>query len=68
MMALFIISTFEGWPDNMAQAMDATSKDKGPAFEHQILYGYFFVIFILIGSIFFMNFFIGVLFLKYTQA
>lgn len=52
----------------MAQAMDATSKDKGPAFEHQILYGYFFVIFILIGSIFFMNFFIGVLFLKYTQA
>lgn len=29
---------------------------------------YFFVIFILIGSFFFLNFFIGVLFLKYTQA
>ena len=28
----------------------------------------FFIIFILIGSFFFLNFFIGVLFLKYEQA
>ena len=28
----------------------------------------FFILFILIGSFFFLNFFIGVLFLKYTQA
>jgi len=32
------------------------------------MYGYFFVVFILIGSFFFVNFLIGVLFLKYTQA
>ena len=30
--------------------------------------GFFFVIFILIGSFFLMNFFVGVLFLKYSQA
>jgi len=29
---------------------------------------FFFMIFILIGSFFFLNFFIGVLFLKYAQA
>ena len=29
---------------------------------------FYFVAFILIGSFFFLNFFIGVLFLKYTQA
>ena len=28
----------------------------------------FFMVFILIGSFFFLNFFIGVLFLKYEQA
>ena len=28
----------------------------------------FFIVFILIGSFFFLNFFIGVLFLKYEQA
>ena len=31
-------------------------------------YAAFFVVFILIGSFFFLNFFIGVLFLKYEQA
>jgi len=30
--------------------------------------GFFFIIFILIGSFFLMNFFIGVLFMKYQQA
>ncbi len=48
--------------------MDATGVDQGPKFESQIMYGYFFVVFILIGSFFFVNFLIGVLFLKYTQA
>jgi len=37
-------------------------------FENNILYGYYFVIFILVGSFFLVNFLIGVLFLKYTQA
>jgi len=29
---------------------------------------FFFIIFLMIGSFFFLNFFIGVLFLKYEQA
>ena len=42
--------------------------DKGPAFENATYQAGFFILFILIGSFFFLNFFIGVLFLKYTQA
>ena len=68
MMTLFVVSSLEGWPDIMLQAVDATAKDKGPKFENQFANAYFFVVFIFIGSFFFLNFFIGVLFLKYSQA
>lgn len=34
MKSLFIIATFEGWPDIMHQAVDATGIDQGPEFEH----------------------------------
>jgi hypothetical protein len=68
MKALFIIATFEGWPDIMHQAVDATGIDEGPLFENNIYFGYYFVLFILVGSFFLVNFLIGVLFLKYTQA
>jgi hypothetical protein len=68
MKALFIIATFEGWPDIMHQAVDATGMDEGPLFENNIYFGYYFVLFILVGSFFLVNFLIGVLFLKYTQA
>lgn len=30
--------------------------------------GFFFIVYILIGSFFLMNFFVGVLFMKYTAA
>ena len=47
---------------------DVTAVDKGPKENASPLNAYFFVVFILIGSYFFLNFFIGVLFLKYTEA
>ena len=68
MKSLFIVATFEGWPQIMHQAVDATGIDQGPMFESNIYYGYYFVIFILVGSFFLINVLIGVLFLKYTQA
>lgn len=67
-MTLFIVSSLEGWPDIMLQAVDVTGEDKGPKYENSPENAYFFVIFILLGSFFLLNFFIGVLFLKYTQA
>ena len=68
MMTLFIVSSLEGWPDIMHQAIDITRKDNGPKYENDVGQMFFFVVFILIGSFFFLNFFIGVLFLKYEQA
>jgi hypothetical protein len=68
MISLYVLVSFEGWPNFMYQALDATSVDEGPGFQHSLKYGYFYVIFLMIGSMFFMNFLVGVLFLKYTQA
>ena len=65
MMTLFVIASLEGWPDIMYQAIDVTKKDNGPKYEASPGHAGFFIIFILIGSFFFLNFFIGVLFDKY---
>ena len=68
MNVLYIVSSLEGWPDIMLQAVDSTEIERGPEVEASVIQSTFFVIFILIGSFFFLNFFIGVLFLKYNQA
>jgi hypothetical protein len=65
MMTLFIVSSLEGWPDIMYQSIDITKRDNGPKYENSPGQSGFFIVFILIGSFFFLNFFIGVLFLKY---
>lgn len=52
----------------MLQAVDSTDINMGPKEEASVANALYFVIFIMIGSFFFLNFFIGVLFLKYNQA
>lgn len=68
MLTLFIVSTLEGWPDIMIDSVDSTTVNEGPKIENSTVYAYFYVIFILLGSFFLVNFFIGVLFLKYAEA
>ena len=68
MMTLFVVSSLEGWPDIMYHSLDIVGIDKGPIFENDVSQSIFYIVFIIIGSFFFLNFFIGVLFLKYTQA
>lgn len=69
MLTLFNVASLEGWPDVMIAAVDTVDVvGEGPEKEASVIMGFFFVIFILIGSFFLMNFFVGVLFLKYTQA
>jgi len=67
-MTLFIVASLEGWPDIMYQAIDVTRIDNGPKYLESPGQVIFFIVFILIGAFFFLNFFIGVLFLKYEQA
>ena len=52
----------------MLQSIDIVDVDKGPLKENTTMSLIFFVIFILIGSFFFLNFFIGVLFMKFNAA
>jgi hypothetical protein len=68
LMSLFVVSTLEGWPDIMMYSVDSVDVDKGPQMESQPVFVYFYILFILIGSFFLLNFFIGVLFMKYTAA
>lgn len=68
MISLFVVSSLEGWPDIMFQALDLTGPDKGPTYNDSLGYMLYFIAFILIGSFFLLNFFIGVLFLEYNKA
>jgi len=68
MVTLFVVASLEAWPDIMLQTLDITGEELGPTKENSTEYMLFFVLFILIGSFFFLNFFIGVLFLKFNQA
>lgn len=65
---MFNVAAIEGWPDVMIASLDTSDVDEGPILENSVYNGFFFVVFISIGSFFSMNFFIGVLFLKYNQA
>lgn len=68
MLTLFGVASLEGWPDVLVASIDTTEIDEGPEKEATVFNGFFFILFILVGSFFLMNFFVGVLFLKYTQA
>ena len=68
MLTLFIVASLEGWPDIMYQAIDTTKKDNGPKYLDSPAQAGFFIVFIIIGSFFFLTFFTGVLFLQYTKA
>lgn len=67
---LFVVSSLEGWPDVLLQGYDVPANvGEGPIFNNS--YGlaiFFFLLFIIIGSFFFLNMFVGVLFMKFNQA
>jgi Ion transport protein len=66
MLTLFIVASQENWPDIMHQAIDSAGEREGPRQDSTPAAAYFFISFMMIGSYFFLNFFIGVLFLKYN--
>jgi hypothetical protein len=67
-MALFIVSSGENWPDIMRHAMDVTEEDHAPVKDNTIYAAYYFIIFVFIGSYFFLNLFIGVIFEHFNEA
>ncbi|OMJ72778.1 hypothetical protein SteCoe_28696 [Stentor coeruleus] len=65
---LFILSSEEGWPDIMYQAVDARDTENSPSRDSNPYIAYYFVIFVFVGSFFFLNFFVGVVFDKFNWA
>uniref|UniRef100_A0A452DLC8 Voltage-dependent L-type calcium channel subunit alpha n=1 Tax=Capra hircus TaxID=9925 RepID=A0A452DLC8_CAPHI len=59
MMALFTVSTFEGWPALLYKAIDANAEDKGPIYNYHVEISVFFIVYIIIIAFFMMNIFVG---------
>ena len=68
MQTLFIVSSLEGWPEIMYHGVDSTDIGTGPQQDATPAMAYYFVIFIFIGAFFFVNLFVGVMFLNYKEA
>ncbi|KAK2082797.1 Voltage-dependent L-type calcium channel subunit alpha-1F [Saguinus oedipus] len=59
MMALFTVSTFEGWPALLYKAIDAYAEDHGPIYNYRVEISVFFIVYIIIIAFFMMNIFVG---------
>ncbi|XP_072455049.1 sodium channel protein type 11 subunit alpha isoform X2 [Notamacropus eugenii] len=66
-LALLQVATFKGWMDIMYAAVDSRGLDEQPSFEHNLYAYLYFVIFIIFGSFFTLNLFIGVIIDNFNQ-
>ncbi|NWW15037.1 SCN5A protein, partial [Falcunculus frontatus] len=60
-------ATFKGWMDIMYAAVDSREIDQQPMFEERLSMYTFFVVFIIFGSFFMLNLFIGVVISNFNQ-
>ncbi len=58
---LFIISTKDGWVDQMYNGIDAVDVDKQPIENHNEYMAIFFIVYLLIVGFFVVNMFVGVI-------
>lgn len=66
-LALLQVATFKGWMDIMYAAVDSRKPDEQPDYEGNIYMYIYFVIFIIFGSFFTLNLFIGVIIDNFNQ-
>ncbi|XP_075458518.1 voltage-dependent L-type calcium channel subunit alpha-1C isoform X8 [Ascaphus truei] len=67
MMALFTVSTFEGWPELLYRAIDSHTEDVGPIYNHRVEISIFFIIYIIIIAFFMMNIFVGFVIVTFQE-
>lgn len=65
---LFILTTQEGWPDIMHKGMDVVDTEHSPRRDNFKYGAFYFIFYILIGSFFFLNLFMAVIFQKFTEV
>ncbi|KAG7466902.1 hypothetical protein MATL_G00147220 [Megalops atlanticus] len=66
-LALLQVATFKGWMDIMHGAVDARNVELQPDFEFNTYMYLYFVVFIIFGSFFTLNLFIGVIIDNFNQ-
>ncbi|XP_037004239.2 sodium channel protein type 11 subunit alpha [Artibeus jamaicensis] len=66
-LALLQVATFKGWTDIMHAAVDVGKEGESPAFEKNIVMYLYFVVFIIFGSFFTLNLFIGIIIDNFNQ-
>uniref|UniRef100_A0A158PKH5 Voltage-dependent L-type calcium channel subunit alpha n=1 Tax=Angiostrongylus costaricensis TaxID=334426 RepID=A0A158PKH5_ANGCS len=59
MVSLFVVSTFEGWPDLLYVAINSNEEDHGPIHNSRQAVALFFIAFIIVIAFFMMNIFVG---------
>ncbi|XP_058629132.1 voltage-dependent L-type calcium channel subunit alpha-1C isoform X15 [Onychostoma macrolepis] len=67
MMALFAVSTFEGWPGLLYRAIDSHAEDIGPIYNYRVIISIFFIIYIIIIAFFMMNIFVGFVIVTFQE-
>ncbi|XP_057213026.1 calcium channel, voltage-dependent, L type, alpha 1S subunit, b [Triplophysa rosa] len=67
MLALFTISTFEGWPELLYTAIDSDAVDSGPVYNNRVGISIFFIIYIIIIAFFMMNIFVGFVIVTFQE-
>lgn len=67
MVTLYVLSTLEGWPTILGNALDANDPEQGPIYNNSLTNGFFLVFFILVGSLFLMNMVVGVIFVQFSE-
>ncbi|KAM5280346.1 sodium channel protein type 9 subunit alpha isoform 1-T1 [Ctenodactylus gundi] len=66
-LSLLQVATFKGWMDIMYAAVDSVNVDQQPKYEYNLYMYIYFVIFIIFGSFFTLNLFIGVIIDNFNQ-
>ncbi|XP_049419579.1 sodium channel protein type 4 subunit alpha A isoform X2 [Epinephelus fuscoguttatus] len=66
-LSLLQVSTFKGWMDIMYAAVDSREVEEQPSYEINLYMYMYFVIFIIFGSFFTLNLFIGVIIDNFNQ-
>ncbi|XP_073207653.1 voltage-dependent L-type calcium channel subunit alpha-1D isoform X5 [Lepidochelys kempii] len=67
MMALFTVSTFEGWPALLYKAIDSNAENIGPVYNYRVEISIFFIIYIIIIAFFMMNIFVGFVIVTFQE-
>uniref|UniRef100_G3N9V6 Voltage-dependent L-type calcium channel subunit alpha n=1 Tax=Gasterosteus aculeatus aculeatus TaxID=481459 RepID=G3N9V6_GASAC len=67
MMALFTVSTFEGWPSLLYKAIDSNRENLGPIYNYRVEISIFFIIYIIIIAFFMMNIFVGFVIVTFQE-